>query len=278
MKEIFIDDIRKIQLAMMDFIDSLCREKGIRYSLSCGTLLGAVRHHGYIPWDDDIDIFMLRPDYERIIEEIKKSENSRYRILTPFTDSNYYYPFAKLCDMSTRILEGNDRSLPEMGVYIDIFPVDGLPNDARLRKRYWNRIRIVKKFNTMIYQKKVRGEGFVKGVFRRVIFFLFKPMASNRLARYLNILATKCSVGDSEFIACSIFGYGEREQLPASVFSEFIDIPFEQKQYRAIKNYDLYLSNLYGDYMTLPPAEQRQRKHGFHAFVGGGNAFDFHMR
>ena len=267
MKEIFIDDIRKVQLAMLDFIDVLCREKGIRYSLAGGTLLGAVRHRGYIPWDDDIDIFMPRPDYERLIEEIRKTGNARYRIISPFTDGRCYYPFAKLCDTTTQILEQNDRPLPEMGIYVDIFPVDGLPNDVRQRKRYWNRIRVWKRFNTMVYQRKVRGEGFAKRVLRRVMFFMFKPMKSNALAKYLNALATRCGVGESEFIACSIFGYGEREQLPASVFSEFIDIPFEQKQYRAIKNYDLYLSNLYGDYMTLPPAERRQRKHGFRAFV-----------
>lgn len=267
MKEILIDDIRKIQLAMLDFIDSLCREKGIRYSLSGGTLLGAVRHHGYIPWDDDIDIFMLRPDYERFIEETEKSGNERYRIFSPFIDECYYYPFAKLCDMSTRLLDHNDRSPPEMGIYIDIFPVDGLPNDVRRRKRYWNKVRIVKKLNTMVYQKKVYHENFPKRVLRYVMFMFFKRIKPNRIAKYLNSLALKHKVEESEFVAVSLFGYGKREQIPASVFSEFFDILFENKQYMAIKNYDLYLSSIYGDYMQLPPIEQRQRKHEFHAFA-----------
>ena len=267
MKEIFIDDIRKVQLAMLDFIDALCREKQICYSLSGGTLLGAVRHRGYIPWDDDIDIFLLRHDYEQFIEEVGKSNNGRYRIISPFTDDRYYYPFAKLCDISTRILEQNDRPFPEMGIYIDIFPVDGLPNDEKQRKRYWSKIRVWKRLNTMVYQKRVSGENFAKRVLRRMMFFLLKPMTPNWLAKYLNVLSTKYKVKKSEFVAVSIFGYGEREQLPTSVFSEFEDISFEQKRYRVIKNYDLYLSNLYGDYMTLPPAEQRQRKHGFQAFV-----------
>ena len=267
MKEIFIDDIRKIQLAMMDFIDALCREKGIRYSLCGGTLLGAVRHHGYIPWDDDIDIFMLRPDYKRFIEEVGKIGGTRYKIFSPFTDGKYYYPFAKLCDSSTRILERNDRPLSEMGVYIDIFPVDGLPNEEKKRERYWSRIKIWKRLNTMVYQKRVNGENSARRIFRRLMFFLLKPMKPNRLAKYLNALSTEYKVEESEFVAVSIFGYGKKEQFPVSVFSEFEDISFEQKQYRAIKNYDLYLSNLYGDYMTLPPVEQRQKKHGFRVFI-----------
>ena len=267
MKEIFIDDIRKVQLEIMDFIDTLCREKDIRYSLSGGTLLGAVRHRGYIPWDDDIDIFMLRPDYERFISEVMQSENTRYKILSPSTDSAYYYPFAKVCDSYTYILEQNDRPLPEMGIYVDIFPVDGLPNDERQRKCYWNRIRILKRLNTMVYQKKAAGENFMKRAFRLVMFVLFRLMTPNCLAKYLNALSTRYDVEESEFVAVSVFGYGEKEQLPVSVFSEFGDIPFEQKRYMAIKNYDLYLSSIYGDYMTLPPVEQRQAKHGFKAFV-----------
>lgn len=267
MKEIFIDDIRKIQLEIMDFIDTLCRGKGIRYSLSGGTLLGAVRHKGYIPWDDDIDIFMLRPDYERFVSEVMQSGNTRYRILSPFTDDAYYYPFTKLCDSQTRIMERNDCPLHEMGVYVDIFPVDGLPNDKKQRKCYWNRNRILKRLNTMVYQKKASGENFIKRAFRSVMFVLFRLMRPNCLAKYLNNLSTKYDVEKSEFVAVSVFGYGEKEQLPVSVFSEFGDIPFEQKQYMAIKNYDLYLSSIYGDYMTLPPVEQRQAKHEFRAFV-----------
>lgn len=267
MKEIFIDDIRKIQLEIMDFIDTLCREKGIRYSLSGGTLLGAVRHKGYIPWDDDIDIFMLRPDYECFVSEVMQSGNTRYRILSPFMDDAYYYPFAKLCDSQTQIMERNDCPLHEMGVYVDIFPVDGLPNDKKQRKCYWNRIRILKRLNTMVYQKKAAGENFIKQTFRSVMFVLFRLMRPNCLAKYLNALSTKYDVEKSEFVAVSVFGYGEKEQLPVSVFSEFGDIPFEQKQYMAIKNYDLYLSSIYGDYMTLPPVEQRQAKHEFRAFV-----------
>lgn len=267
MKEIFIDDIRKIQLEMMDFIDSLCRKKGIRYSLSGGTLLGAVRHSSYIPWDDDIDIFLLRPDYELLIEEVGKSGNVRCKILSPFTDEWYCYPFAKLVDTKTRIEECNDKSMQNMGIYIDIFPIDGLPDNEKKRKTYWNRMRILKRLNTMVYQKKVDGENSIKRMFRRFMFCFFQCMKPNWLSKLLNRLSSRYDVALSEYVAVSLFGYGEREQMSASVVSEYIDIPFENRTYRAIKGYDAYLSSLYGDYMKLPPVELRQAKHGFRAYL-----------
>ncbi|MCM1320692.1 MAG: LicD family protein [Bacteroides sp.] len=266
MKEIFIEDIRRIQLEMLDYFDDLCRKNNLRYSLSGGTLLGAVRHKGYIPWDDDIDVFMPRKDYEQFLLAADKSEQNYYKIFSPFNNEFYYYPFSKLVDVRTKIDENHDRPLPQIGIYIDIFPIDGLPNNEKKRKNYWNRIRKIKRVCTMVYQKKAHGENMLKQIFRYVMFFLLKLVKANTIAKFLNTISSCYEIEKSDYAAVSLFGYGEKEQMPVSVLSDFSELQFEGKMYKVIKNYDLYLSNLYGDYMKLPPENQRQMKHGFSAY------------
>ena len=124
-------DIRILQrkiISNLEAIDAVCREHGLRYYLWAGTMLGAVRHKGFIPWDDDMDICMPRPDYEQIISHWREWLPQPYEVIAPETDPTYPYPFAKIEDASTTVLERPDFKFLE-GVYIDVFPIDGAPAD-----------------------------------------------------------------------------------------------------------------------------------------------------
>ena len=117
-----IQELRGVQLGILDDIHAFCVDNGIRYFLACGTLIGAVRHKGYIPWDDDIDLYMPRDDYERFINEFK-SVSGNCRVLDPKKEKHYYYTYAKVVDKRTLLVEPEADGY-RIGVYVDVFPVD----------------------------------------------------------------------------------------------------------------------------------------------------------
>lgn len=260
MGKIEIDELRKLQVEMLNYIDMFCKKNNLNYSLCGGTLLGAVRHKGYIPWDDDIDIFMPRNDYEKFIE-LQNKEFGKYKIINPFTTKGCFIPFSKFINTETVLIENNDRKLIDLGVYIDIFPIDGLPNNEKTRQKYWNFIKKVKRLNTCVYEKTIIGESFCKRLFRKIVFYAFAVLDKSIVAKYINKQAMKYKIEDSDFVACSVFGYGQKEEMSKTAIETFIDLDFEQLKFKSIAGYETYLSNVYGNYMELPPLEKRVAKH-----------------
>lgn len=256
-----LNELKRLQMEILHDVDDVCRKNGLRYSLCGGTLLGAVRHKGYIPWDDDIDIFMLRPEYERLIQIINSDTDSKFDAVTCFTHQNYSKPFAKIQNKETVILENYDRRSECFGVNIDLFPVDGLPAQWKARKKYWRKMRILKRFNSMIYQKHDEKAFKPKRLLRLVMFNIFKLFPANFLSKKLNRIAAAHPVDESDRVAVSVFGYGENEEMPSAVFDEIVEYPFEGKKFCGIKDYDAYLGSVYGDYMRLPSANERISKH-----------------
>ena len=126
-----LEELHQIELDMLKEIDRICRRENIQYYLAGGTLLGAVRHKGFIPWDDDIDIAMARDEYERFLKVMKKERHPYLKIFAMEFDKEYQYTFAKVVDTRTRLIEEIGKDLPDMGVFIDIFPIDGLGNDRK---------------------------------------------------------------------------------------------------------------------------------------------------
>lgn len=267
MKEIFSDELKSLELDILQVFHDFCIKNDINYSICGGTLLGAVRHKGFIPWDDDIDVLMTVADYEKFsVLFNKEQKNSCYRFINCFNEKQYFQPFGKIVNTKTVLIENYDRNVDCMGVYIDLFPVHGLPSDTKKRDFYWKKIFKLRNFNSVLYQRNLESEGKIKHCVRNILFFLLRFIPANTFSKIIYSMAKKNDFQASTFVACSVFGYGKMEELPKSSFNSYIDITFEDRTFKAMCGYKTYLSNLYGAYMELPPVEKQVRKHNFKAY------------
>ncbi len=263
MRELTLHEMREVQLNILRHVDDFCREHRLRYSLGGGTLLGAVRHGGYIPWDDDIDLMMPRPDYDLFIEKFRGSSD-RYICGCYENDENYQHPFAKIYDNRTILKE--EGIVDELSVNIDLFPVDGLPSEGAQIKRHVRRVyrawRWVRRRNREI----VRGQ---HSMLQRLTVHYIRRFSKARLQERVKTLCLMHDYASSEMAGAIVGVYGMREVYQRSLFEEYIDLPFEGMMLRAIADYDSYLSQHYGDYMSLPPVEQQVRRHTVTAYTKG---------
>ena len=259
-REVTLDEIRTVQLGILNKIHEFCVKNNIRYSLCGGTLLGAVRHKGYIPWDDDVDIFMPRPDYERFFA----SFNGNYDNVVAqcyLNDQAIFYYYGKVYDSRTIMIE-ND--LCRTGVYIDVFPIDGMPNTVEEAEQIRHQTYLFSenlKHTTKYHEIDGRFSSFVK-YYLKVLFY---PSRRKTINEYHDLIS-RYKFDESEYAGVYYTRYGLRERLNSNVFKTFIDMPFEGVLYKCIADYDTYLTSLYGDYMKLPPPEKRVSHHPHKAY------------
>ena len=253
-------DIRILQrkiISNLEAIDAVCREHGLRYYLWAGTMLGAVRHKGFIPWDDDMDICMPRPDYEQLISHWREWLPQPYEVIAPESDPTYPYPFAKIEDASTTVLERPDFKFLE-GVYIDVFPIDGAPADEQKRKSHFKRYKF---WRHLLF---LRGrDPFKHGKGPRSWFpwLLHKIYSLEDLQNKVKGYMTKYPYDESDYV-CD-YDDGLRGVIEKRILGTPQVYPFEDKQFLGVEHYDEYLSNKYGDYMQLPPKEKQIQHHFF---------------
>ncbi len=253
-------DIRILQrkiIGNLEAIDTVCREHGLRYYLWAGTMLGAVRHKGFIPWDDEMDICIPRPDYEQLISHWREWLPQPYEVIAPETDPTYPYPFAKIEDASTTVLERPDFKFLE-GIYIDVFPIDGAPADEQKRKSHFKRYKF---WRHLLF---LRGrDPFKHGKGPRSWFpwLLHKLYSLEDLQNKVKSYMTKYPYDESDYV-CD-YDDGLRGVIEKRILSTPQVYPFEDKQFLGVEHYDEYLSNKYGDYMQLPPVEKQIQHHFF---------------
>lgn len=269
MKELTLDEMKATELGLLLEFHQMCVENGWRYSLSGGTLLGAVRHHGFIPWDDDIDVMMPRPDYDQFIEYCG-AHPTAFKVFSNELTENYYLLFAKISDRKT-LIEDAETVLPDygIGVSIDVFPIDGLAETYNGAK---------KRFESTSLKRELLGASAWKKYFRSkthpvymepVRFAVFAASrAVNRKRLLLSVEKTNRGVpfDTSRFAGCVCGSYRKNEIMETDVFREYEDILFEGRQLKAIRGKEIYLQHLYGDYMKLPPEEKRVTHHTFKAY------------
>lgn len=253
-------EIQNIEKELLKKMHIFCEKHGLKYSITYGTLIGAIRHKGFIPWDDDIDILMPRPDYNRFMELAEKeavAEN--VQVLHYTKDPNYHYTFARIIDDTTDVDGDYLRDpLALTGLWIDIFPVDGCPDKPDKWTDMWKKFYYKLEKADLYHSRKVKWLWAVKNV---LLFFF--PNKNNSHMKKIDKLAQKYPYGSCEYCADMI------EIRPVRFKAEEFDrlelIPFEDILVYALPGRDAYLRQYYGDYMQLPPEDQR-KPHGYKAY------------
>jgi len=262
--EITLKRLQSIELMIVNDLKRLCKKHDLQYFGFAGTGIGVLRHKGFIPWDDDIDVVMPRPDYEKLLKDYPlHSRGTRYRLVN-WSNSPFPFPFTKLCDSTFLARTYQYADLATEYLWIDIFPLDGAPSDVKVFKSYLRR----RDFKLQIaYCFTMKSENKVKQAIRASIKSVLSPFVkTHSIIKNIDNNAKKLSYDKSEYVAQMAWNvYGEKELFPRSYFDELVEVDFEGRRFLASKNWDEILTQVYGNYMQLPPVDQRS-DHGIMAW------------
>lgn len=267
MEKIGLDELKKIQLEILDELHHYCLAENLTYFLSSGTLIGAVRHKGYIPWDDDIDLYMPRESYERFLFNYK-DPTGRYKVNEVRSNEGFTQSFIKMEDTHTLLVNPKAVEKKPLGINIDVFPIDFVSdNNVVLYTKFY-----LKKWLYNLSTAKSTPLSALSlypsaswRMFVRMSRLL--PFSASQINKFIIRMVKRTRPAQR---VCNIAGNGPlkvRGCFAASSIASSVDIEFEGKQYKTMVGYRDYLSHTYGDYMKLPPVEQRIPSHQGDAYI-----------
>lgn len=262
-----LEEIHQVMLGLLKNVISICKKHGIRYFIAYGSLIGTVRHQGYIPWDDDLDIMMLRPDYDKFCSICNQYVNGHgdYALLNRDNTKSYPNNISRFCDMRYKMIRHDNEPTGGAGAFIDIYPLDGLGNHELVIKYILKPLKLlnlvlmyVAQSNQIFirpYSKKIKLAGCVLLPFGRL-------MGGNFFYKILRKIGRHHSTKHSKFVGVYVWE-PVLDYYPIEYFEDTIEGNFEGVTVSMPKEYDKILCHLYGDYMHLPPIEDRKPHHAY---------------
>lgn len=249
-------------------VHRFCVRNDIKYTLGYGTMLGAVRHKGFIPWDDDIDVIMPRPDYQRFIKEFRDTNHAQFRVRALDTDPSYEHPFAKVENCDTKVVEFAEGAY-DIGINIDVFPLDGVPSQSDEFEKHFRSVRFYQRAWVV---KNVKSDYRNRRLLRSLMLTGLKCLlcfASRRkLADAIEAKITRYDFDQCETLMIICFeGTRRKHRAKKEWFNSIGEIEFEGEMFKGLNQQDEYLTMQYGDYMQLPPEEDRVTHHNYKAYV-----------
>lgn len=255
-----MDELKQKLVEMMSWFHDFCVENGLTYYISCGTMLGAIRHGGFIPWDDDIDIAMPRECYEQL-ERIMKNNvfHDKYILETPNTNAgDFFYPFSKLYDTQTTLIE-NTKYKIKRGIYLDIFPIDGLGNSIEECKKEFRQINLLNKLLLLKVAGFRKGRDLYKNF--GVALFRMIPINPKKILEKVCKKHAERSINDYEY--CGVLAGNFNEIIHKKIYGKPTLYSFENIQIYGVEHPNEYLSSVYGDWKKLPPIDKQISQHDY---------------
>ncbi|MBQ6197303.1 MAG: LicD family protein [Lachnospiraceae bacterium] len=257
-------ELKQKLLEMMKWFHSFCLKNGIRYYVLGGTMLGAVRHHGFIPWDDDIDVGVVCEDYLKLNNLMANSGQTKYVFESPITEApDYYYSFSKLYDTSTTLVE-NTRYKIQRGIYIDIFPLVGMGNNEEESLLHFKKID--KQFKYLLARSTGirKGRNFFKNLAIRMVRMIPNCLSNDKKKlQSLYYFANSKPFYDCKYGGNPFGAWRYKEIMDRSIMGTPTLYRFEDTEVFGAENADEYLSNLYGNWMVLPSLDKRVSHHDY---------------
>lgn len=255
MRELSLEEVKQIEVKMLACIDKVCRDNDIKYSITYGTLIGAIRHKGFIPWDDDIDIMMSRDEYDKFLSVWK---DGKFKLMTCKKGCDFWPLFSRVTDPNTFLAP---KQICDHGVWVAVIPYDKIPDSSNERKMHLMKIKIgLRLFETKITDIKCNS---LKSIMFKIIQIALLPFSPYWLGRRIEKIKTKYRNCD----CTQVNPWKDDIIVNADIFNEYINVEFEGLEVMAIKQFDSYLRYQYGDYMQLPPVEQRVCPHNYTAYA-----------
>ena len=267
-----LPEIQAILKDMLKFVDRICKEEDIQYFLSGGTLLGAVRHQGFIPWDDDADLMMMRPEFERFLEIAPKYATERYAVAHCRTTEGYLMPWIRIWDLHTHVKPSKNVKIGGMKhLFIDIFPIDALPTNPKLSNLFFKWIRV---YDAMFRCSRRSGyfyDGERLQWLKRILMKVSSIRTPQSWSNAMDRAAGSGNLKKARYAGVvTVTHYGSRERMPIEVFRGTVPVTFEGESYPAPIGWETYLRGLYGDYMQLPPEDKRYSDHNLKVTMVSG--------
>lgn len=252
-------DIRELQLKELDIlkeVDRICKKHDIKYFLSWGSVLGAIRHKGFIPWDDDIDISMYYNDYKKFNEICKKELDEKFFLQSTDSDENYWEAWNKIrINNTVSMLKDYSHINCHWGICIDLFPIYNVPN-KKLLQLYQNMFALIYRILCMkplLLNMKVKGK---KNILKNILKII--PNGMIKLLKNFSLKQISIFENKNTYLCGEILSMGYKDSIfKKDVFNEGINMKFEGEYYPIPYKYDEYLKQAYGDYMKLPKEEER---------------------
>lgn len=261
MQEITLEERKKLQFDILCNVHDFCVKNSITYFLSSGTLIGAIRHKGYIPWDDDIDIAMPREDYDRFFHLYS---SQYYKVLDSNIDILWPHAFGRVCDVRTSLRE-KYLDFTQSGIGIDVFPIDGLPSNEFICKMHLFKISVVRYLIVHKLYCYRNHLSTLRNIYHLLFKYLIFPLSISFLSKLRDSLIRKYNWQSSTDVA-SLASTIERIPCAKSCFTHVLNETFEGRLFFIPCGYDIWLRLIYGNYLKLPPVEKRIIQHDFIAY------------
>ena len=256
------EEIKEIELGVMDYVHNLCQKENINYSLAYGTLLGAVRHKGYIPWDDDVDISLKREEYNKLYQAILRDNDPIYKVVSWENDSRYPYPFYRVYDARTVYENNYIENDIELGICVDVFPFDYYAdvNKEMVKLDTYRRLSVY-----TLYGIHSKNAG-LRNIVRYLLVLVFRLTRVKTWNKKMNILSMQAN--DSDSIDYLMENKRMSTKFEKTLLDKVMDSPFEDRIYKIPEASHQILSAIYGDdFMEIPPVEKRVKHDDFIAYI-----------